>query len=144
MSGLKRIMVKNGWQVDSEDQEAGIMAFTKGLAPYEKIETSAFTEGMTGTSTAGQKGRLTFTFSENATSKDSVISRFEMGGQISAAINQEAGFTNQQSQATRKVAQGHPMMILYGKSIHRMEDRITLLSPDPARLPDSKYMASEN
>lgn len=138
MSGLKRWLTKNGWQVKSEDSKAGILAATKGLAPYEKIKTSAFTTGMTGVSSAGQTGRLAFTFRQDSTSTDSVVTRFDMNGQIQVQMNQRSGFTAQQSSSTRRVARGHPMMILYGQWINENEN-VELIDPKPEKLPKSKH-----
>jgi len=85
---LKRYLVATGWSVEEEDVEAGVIAASKGLSASEKLQTTFATEELTGASTAGQTGRLSF---QAATTGDTtglgvLFSKNEEGVQMPVVI----------------------------------------------------------
>lgn len=63
LNEIKRYLVSAGWDVQNEDEEAGVMSATKNLTKAERVRTSDFAEGLTGTSSTGQVGKLSFALS---------------------------------------------------------------------------------
>ncbi len=63
LNEIKRYLVSAGWDVQNEDEEAGVMSATKNLTRTERVRTSDFAEGLTGTSSTGQVGKLSFALS---------------------------------------------------------------------------------
>jgi len=85
---LKRYLVATGWSVEEEDVGAGVIAASKGLSASEKLQTSFATEELTGASTAGQTGRLSFqaTTAGDTTGLGVLFSKKEEGVQMPIVI----------------------------------------------------------
>jgi len=122
---IKRVMVRNSFEVQNEDIEAGVLAARKTLSSKEKIQTSAFTEAMTGVQSDSQQGRLSFIFEDDGT--------LEMGSEIVVGFSQQEGFTREESDEVITPVQGHPLMVKYGQALEET-GVLTLLSPSPEDL----------
>lgn len=218
---VKRYLVSTGWSTNDEDQEVGVIAATKNLSSSEKVQTTGLGEELSGASTAGQTGRLSFqvtpagdtsgvgiitpkidggikivevisgspadsagiedgeflrsvdgqsTRGMTAQEASALISRqpgecdtlevsdtpdaeprsvvvtvgkvpsytaVQMRGQITATINQDAGFTTEQSQQSGYVIRGYPMMIVHGRAMHQ-QTKLKLVDPLPSVLPTTE------
>lgn len=61
----------------------------------------------------------------------------QMRGQITATVNQNQGFTTEQSQQSGYVIRGYPMMVVHGRRIHR-QTKLELENPQPSTLPTAE------
>lgn len=132
LEDVKRSLVGSGFTVQEEDMDAGVFIFSKTLNKKEKVSTSGFTELTTGTESAGQTGRLTFTFTEGDNQLD-----VEMKGEVSIEVNEEKATTTTTETQTSTAIRGHPLMVRYGLMLSST-DQMTLESPSREKIQEAR------
>ncbi|WP_263834430.1 hypothetical protein [Salinibacter sp.] len=129
---LKRILVPQGWNLRNEDLEAGVISAQKTLREDEKISQTAFgealTQSMAGVSAENQKGRLSFLLTTEGN-----VTQVQMTPKLVVVMQENEGFTSSKNEETSTPAQGHPMSVKYGLTLHRTEG-FRLMDPNPERL----------
>ncbi|WP_146031957.1 S41 family peptidase [Salinibacter ruber] len=125
---LKGYLVSTGWSIEEEDLDVGVIAASKGLSQSEKLQTSALTEGLTGKSTAGQNGRVTFQINTPGDTTGVGFSLIKIDGNIKVAYLVEGGPAD-----SAKVKRGDFIHSINGRRTDKMNSQqaSALLSRTP-------------
>jgi len=115
-ASLRKVLLPKGFSVESKDEYDGgaSYVFSKTLSDNERFETTGFYEGMTGTSTGNQSGKLVFLFTSN---EDGTVSA-EMTPRIVMQMRQQQNAVQTSSKETEaQVPQGHPLPMKFARQI---------------------------